>query len=63
MSQIIFLGFLVFILLVLGTYLTIKDFYFEEKQPSLLVVLTVCLLPVSVGITYWIVKLLNYITI
>ncbi|PFV20976.1 hypothetical protein COK97_14225 [Bacillus cereus] len=63
MSQIILLGVCVYILLTYAIYMTIKDFYFEEKQPSLLVVLTVGLLPVSVVITYWIVKLFDNITI
>ncbi|PGC89351.1 hypothetical protein COM39_15450 [Bacillus toyonensis] len=63
MSQIILLGVCVYILLTYAIYMKIKDFYFEEKQPSLLVVLTVGLLPVSVVITYWIVKLFDNITI
>lgn len=47
----------------LAIYMTIKDFYFEQEQSGLLVVLAVCSLPLSAVFTYFIVQLLDYITI
>ncbi|MEC3226106.1 hypothetical protein P9027_29755 [Bacillus thuringiensis] len=63
MGEIILLGICVYILLTYAIYMTIKDFYFEQEQPGLLVVLAVCSLPLSVVSTYVIVKLFNHITI
>ncbi|WP_257148726.1 hypothetical protein [Bacillus cereus] len=52
-----------YILLTFAIYMTIKDFYFEQEQPGLLVVLAVCSLPLSAVFTYFITKLLDYISI
>ncbi|EOO22140.1 hypothetical protein [Bacillus cereus] len=61
MGEIILLFVCLYILLTFAIYMTIKDFYFEQEQPGLFVVLAVCSLPLSAVFTYFINKLLDYI--
>ncbi|AGE81541.1 TPA: hypothetical protein ACR3Z0_006423 [Bacillus thuringiensis] len=63
MGEIILFFVCVYILVTFAIYMTIKDFYFEQEQSGLLVVLAVCSLPLSAVFTYFIVQLLDYITI
>ncbi|WP_256941516.1 hypothetical protein [Bacillus cytotoxicus] len=50
-------------MLTFAIYMTVKDFYSEEQQFGLLVVLAICSLPLSSVFTYFIVQLFDCITI